>query len=124
MTEDFARRYTEAWCSHSPDAVASFFATDGSLSVNSGSPAIGREAISKVALGFYETFPDMQVMMDRLALVDGKPQYHWTLIGTSVSGKRVKISGFEKWTMSEGGLIQKSEGQFDAADYHRQLAAS
>ncbi|TFH19853.1 MAG: hypothetical protein E4H05_03635, partial [Acidimicrobiales bacterium] len=69
MTDDqfqeFAQRYTDAWTSHDPDAVASFFAEGGSLAVNGGEPAVGRAAIAAVAQGFYDAFPDTVLVMDR-----------------------------------------------------------
>ena len=34
----------------------------------------------------------------------------------------VRISGFEEWTIGGDGLILKSLGHFDEAEYHRQLA--
>jgi DNA integrity scanning protein DisA with diadenylate cyclase activity len=34
--DEFARSYATAWCSQNSDSVASFFAEDGSLSVNDG----------------------------------------------------------------------------------------
>ena len=37
----FANRYTAAWCSQHAASVASFFAVDGSLKINDGAPAIG-----------------------------------------------------------------------------------
>jgi alpha-L-rhamnosidase len=64
---DFATRYTAAWCSHDPASVASFFAKNGSLKVNDGQPAVGREAIADVARGFVTTFPDMKVLMDGIS---------------------------------------------------------
>ena len=51
---DFATRYTAAWCSIDADAVASFFAEDGSIAVNGGEPAVGRTAIVELVQGFYE----------------------------------------------------------------------
>ena len=48
MTE-FGARYTAAWSSHDAVAVASFYSADGSLTVNDGEPAVGREAIAAVA---------------------------------------------------------------------------
>ena len=36
---DFARRYTAAWCSQDPKSVAGFFAPTGSLRVNDAAPA-------------------------------------------------------------------------------------
>jgi uncharacterized protein (TIGR02246 family) len=47
----FAKRYAKAWCSHNPESVAAFFAENGSLSVNAGSPAVGRLAIADVVRG-------------------------------------------------------------------------
>ena len=70
-------------------------------------------------------FPDMQVLMDDLRLDGEKVEYHWTLVGTNTgpggTGKRVRISGFEEWTIGEDGLIAASLGHFDEAEYERQL---
>jgi hypothetical protein len=53
-------------------------------------------------------------------------RYHWTLTGTNTgpggTGKPVRVSGHEAWTLGAGGLIARSTGAFDAADYARQLA--
>ena len=38
---DFATRCTAAWCSQNAASVASFFAKDGSLKINSSDPSIG-----------------------------------------------------------------------------------
>ena len=49
---DFAERYTAAWCSQDAASVAAFYSVDGSLSVNDGTPAVGRSAITEVAQSF------------------------------------------------------------------------
>jgi len=49
---DFAARYTAAWCSQNAPSVAACYAQDGSLTVNGGTPAVGRKAITEVAQGF------------------------------------------------------------------------
>jgi predicted ester cyclase len=36
-------------------------------------------------------------------------------------GKRVRISGYELWQFDNDGLIAKSKGHFDSAEYERQL---
>jgi len=36
---EFARRYTDAWCSQDAGRVAAFFAPGGSLTINGGIPA-------------------------------------------------------------------------------------
>ena len=118
--QDFAERYTAAWCSEDPARVATFFAEDGSLQVNDGPPAVGREAIAAVARSFMTDFPDLQIILDRLVL--DPPQYHWTLVGTHGRTRRpVRVSGVEIWTMSADGLIARSLGAFDASDYVRQV---
>jgi hypothetical protein len=123
----FATRYTAAWCSQHAANVASFFAERGSLKINDGAPAIGRDAITNAAQGFMTAFPDLVVRMDRLAVNGTKTEYHWTLTGTNTgpggTGKFVRISGFEEWRFSTDGLIAESIGHFDAADYDHQLNA-
>jgi hypothetical protein len=123
---DFAERYTVAWCSQEADRVASFFAPNGSLAINGGKAAVGREAITAVAQSFMEAFPDLHLDMDDLRIRDGLPEYHWTLTGTNTGpggdGKRVRISGWEVWEIGVDGLIDESKGQFDEEDYLRQLS--
>ena len=70
-------------------------------------------------------FPDMIVIFDKFESRADATAFHWTLMGTNqgpgVSGKRVRISGYELWQIGNSGLIEKSEGYFDAAEYARQL---
>jgi uncharacterized protein (TIGR02246 family) len=123
--DDFATRYAKAWCSQNPENVASFFAENGSLSVNDGPPAVGRAAIAEVARGFMRDFPDMKVSMDEMTRKSDGTKFHWTLTGTNTgpggTGKRVRISGYELWQFDNGGLIENSKGHFDSAEYERQL---
>ena len=123
----FAADYTAAWCSQNASSVASFFSAGGSLQINDGNPSVGREAITAAAQSFMSAFPDLAVRMDRLAVEGGSITYHWTLTGTNTgpggSGKSVRISGYEQWRFGIDGLIAKSKGHFDAADYDRQLSA-
>jgi len=87
--------------------------------------AVGRTEITELARWFLSTLPDLKIIMDDLRLQEDCAEYYWTLIGTN-SGPggtthRVRISGFEKWTMGADGLIASSQGRFDAAEYQRQL---
>ncbi len=122
---EFATRYTEAWCSQDPARVAAFYAEDGVLAINGGEPAAGRAAIAADAEGFMTAFPDMVVEMDSLVRAGDRVTYHWTLTGTNTgpggTGQPVRIHGFEAWRFGPDGLIADSRGQFDAADYERQL---
>ena len=122
---DLATRYTKAWCGHDPASVASFYSPEGSLTVNGGLPAVGRKGVIEVARSFMSAFPDMQVFMDELLVNDETAEYHWTLVGTNTGpggkGNRVRVSGYEEWTIGSDGLIASSQGHFDAAEYQRQL---
>lgn len=124
---DFATKYTSAWCSQNAASVAAFFSPAGSLTINDDSSALGRTAITTAAQGFMTAFPDLVIHMDRLAVAGGSIEYHWTLTGTNTgpggTGKPVRISGYEEWRIGADGLIAESKGHFDAAEYERQLKA-
>ena len=120
--EEHASRYTSAWNSGDPSAVAGFFSPDGSLTINDGEPAVGRQAITEVASGFMNAFPDMQLEMTGLETTDTGTEYHWRFTGThSVTGAEVDLSGYEAWTFGDDKLVAQSLGNFDAADYERQV---
>jgi hypothetical protein len=123
--QDFATRYTAAWCSQDPASVAAFYSEYGSLTINEGIPSIGTEAITEVARSFMEAFSDMKVTMDRLDVTADHIKYLWTLTGTNDgpggSGNKVCISGFEEWIIDDEGLIAESRGHFDNEEYERQL---
>jgi hypothetical protein len=122
---EFARRYTAAWCSQNAASVAAFFSPDGSLRVNDAPAAVGRAAIAEVAQSFMSAFPDLRVAMDDVSAQGDEAEYRWTLTGTNTgpggTGRPVRISGFEKWLLDRDGRIASSEGEFDAAEYRRQL---
>lgn len=122
---EFARRYTAAWCSQDAASVAAFFAPGGSLTINGGTPSVGRGQITEAAQGFMTAFPDLKVYMDDLVEEGERVIYKWTLEGTNSgpggTGNRVRISGFENWRIGEDGLVAESLGNFDAAEYQRQL---
>ena len=124
-TTRIASRYTAAWCSQDAASVAAFFAPNGSLRVNDSAPAVGRGAITTVAQGFMTAFPDMQVLMDGVAIGDTGVVFRWTLVGTNTgpggTGRPVNISGHEAWRLGADGLIEESLGHFDSEDYRRQL---
>jgi nuclear transport factor 2 (NTF2) superfamily protein len=122
---EFARHYTSAWCSQNPARVAECFSPDGSLRVNDAAAAKGRNAIREVAQGFMVMFPDLELTMDDLNVDGGHTIYHWTLAGSNKgpggTGKKLRISGYEEWTIGADGLIAQSLGHFDEEEFQRQL---
>lgn len=124
---DMATRYAAAWSSQHPDSLATFYAGNGSLTVNAGIPSVGRAAITATAQGFMTAFPDMIVRMDSVSLDGSHAVFHWTWTGTNTgpggTGKAVRISGYEEWTLGPDGLITESKGHYDEAEYQRQVKA-
>ena len=122
---DFAQRYAAAWCSHEPASVAEHYAPTGSLTINGGPPAVGRAAITEAARGFMSALPDIEVVMNDLVVADSGIEFHWTFTGTNTgpggTGNRVRVTGFEEWTIADDGLIAESLGHYDQAEYERQL---
>ena len=120
---ELAERYAEAWSSHSPDAVASFYEENGRIAINNGEPMVGRAAIADAAKGFYSEFPDLVVHLDDIRTAGHNAIFVWTLEGThSETGNYVKVGGWEEWTLSDNVLISASLGRFDAVEYDRQVA--
>lgn len=123
--KDFATRYTAAWCSHDAARVASFYAPDGSITINNGTPSVGRAGVAAEAQGFMTTFPDLVVRMDAIEVNGSTVVFRWTATGTNSgsggNGNTVRFSGREEWTLGADGLIQASRGYFDEEDYQRQM---
>ena len=121
----FGTRYAAAWSSQNPASLASLYNENGSLTVNGGAPSVGRPAITETARGFMTGFPDMVVKMDHVSQDGGQAIFRWTWTGTNTgpggTGKSVRISGYEEWTIGADGLIAQSNGHFDEAEYQRQL---
>lgn len=67
----------------------------------------------------------MVVAMDGVGFQGDRAVHRWALTGTHTgpggSGKAVRSSGHEEWTLGADGLIAKSKGHFDEAEYERQL---
>jgi len=124
--KDLATRYTAAWCSRNAANVAKFFDEKGSLTINYGTPAVGRTQIAAAAQSFMTAFPDIVVTMDGVEFDGGRGIYRWTFTGTNTgpggTGRAVRISGQEEWSFGPGGLIYASQGRFDEDEYKRQLA--
>ena len=96
--------------------MAAHFSPDGSLTINDGTPAVGRDAITEAALSFMIALPDIQVLMDDLVVEDGGIEFRWTFTGTNTgpggTGNRVRVTGYEEWVLGTDGLIADSQGHY------------
>lgn len=120
-----AEGYTQAWCSRSGEAVASFFAEDASSVINAGPPTVGRAAIAEAMGAFFVDFPDLVLRMDDLRSGGKQAIFLWTLEGTNSgpggTGNVVSIVGWQNWRLDDDGLIVAADGGYDAEDYERQI---
>ena len=125
IDKDFGEKYAAAWSGQNAAAHANFFAPNGAQIVNNGTPAMGHDAIAKVAQGFMTAFPDMLVVCDSLPTTVKGVEFHWTLTGTNTgpdgTGKKIHISGVEILQFNSECLITESNGSFDEQEYNRQL---
>ena len=125
QAREMAESYTKAWCSHDPNAVASFYAEDGKIVINEGEPSNGRAEVVQMAQAFYDEFPDLIVKLDDVRTSGTYTIFLWTLEGTHSgpggTGNRVEVSGWEYWRLTDEGLVAESAGHFDAEDYQRQV---
>lgn len=124
---EFARGYAAAWSSQDPAKLAAFYSPGGSLKVNDGVAAIGRDAIEAKARGFMTAFPDMVVELVEVTFDENQVTFHWHWTGTNTgpdgTGNPVDLYGYEEWTIGDNGLISQSLGHYDEQEYQRQLQA-
>ncbi len=119
---NLARDYAIAWSSGDADAVASFFASDGQISINRGDPIVGRAAIAEMARGLFAEFPDLEVRCDMLRWAGNHAIFVWTLEGHHAqTGNNVVTRGWEEWELTADHEVQSSLDWFDADDYQRQI---
>ena len=72
-----AADYTAAWNSGSPEAVASFYAKDGRIVINNGTPWEGRDGVTAMAAGFYADVPDITVICEQVRYAGDHLAYLW-----------------------------------------------
>ena len=72
-----------------------------------------------------EAFPDMVVQLDSVRRMGGTVEFRWIWTGTNTgpggTGNAVRMNGYEEWTLSSDGLIAKSAGHYNEAEYQRQV---
>lgn len=121
--EQIAAAYTAAWNSGSAEAVAAFYAKEGTIVINRGNPWQGREGVAAMAAGFFSDVPDLKLACDGLRVAGDHVVYLWTFTGHHAETRKpLRISGWEEWDLDAEGKVAASRGWFDAADYDRQVA--
>jgi len=121
---EFARRYTDAWCSQDPARVAENYAPDGSSPSTTAHLSgarrhhRGRPIVHGRLPGYAGAHGrPRRTRRQRRIPLDARRNEH----GPGGTGHRVRISGFEEWTIGDDGLIASSLGHYDQAEYDRQV---
>lgn len=118
-----AEAYTAAWNTGHPEAVAGFFAEDGRIVINRGTPWLGRAGVTEMAAGFFADVPDLALVCDKMRCAGDHMAFLWTFTGThSETGKPLNIQGWEEWDIGPDHKVTASRGWFDAQEYARQVA--
>jgi uncharacterized protein (TIGR02246 family) len=116
-----AAAYTQAWNSGSSEAVAAFYAQDGQIVINRGSPWTGRKGVADMAAGFFADVPDLDLVCDAVRCAGNHVAFLWTFTGTHASsGNSLRVAGWEEWDLDPDLMIVASRGWFDVDDYARQ----
>jgi steroid delta-isomerase-like uncharacterized protein len=131
---EFAERYTAAWNSHDPDAVAACMAEDASFEDPSmTAPARGREEVAAFAVETFRGFPDVRVTPTEPPTIDEDGRLAiapWRMAGTNTgpidppgfapTGRGFVVEGVGLWRF-RGGLLWRYRDVYDTADLARQL---
>ena len=118
-----AADYTAAWNSKSAMAVASFYAEDGEIIINSGDPWTGRSRVQEMAAGFYADVPDLTLTCDDIRCSGTHAIFVWTFTGHDAqTGNPLSVRGWEEWEIGDDLKVNASRGWFDADDFTRQAS--
>ncbi|MBS0365333.1 MAG: nuclear transport factor 2 family protein [Proteobacteria bacterium] len=119
----FAAAYTSAWNTGSPQNVAAYFAEDGEIVINRGTPWRGRAGIAEMAAGFFADVAGMKLTCDAVRGAGSHVVYLWTFTGHAArTGNALTVHGWEEWEIGDDLKIRASRGWYDAPDYARQVA--
>jgi len=113
MSLERATEFAEAWNTHDPDFVASFFATGGALytSIGSGSYGdsyFGREEIRRGAKAFFDRFPDGRFEDIKVIVSGNIGTLEWNFTMSGADGKRYATAGCDLLEFEEELVLRKS----------------
>ena len=120
--EDLATRYTEAWNSKVPEAVAAFHLPTSTNVIKDGEPSVGHAGITAMAAGFHADVPDLHLVCEGMRGAGSRALYLWRFTGHHAeTGNPLDVQGWEEMKLDEDGMVTSSVGWFDSEDYARQV---
>jgi len=121
--ESLAAAYTTAWNTGSSESVAAYYAENGEIVINRGTPWRGSSGIAKMAAGFFADVSGMKLTCDGVRCSGSHVIYLWTFTGhAAMTGNALTVHGWEEWDVGDDLKVKASRGWYDAEDYARQVA--
>ncbi len=112
------QRYSEAWNSHDPDAIAAMHTEDTRFCTHGAGPAAeGRGAMRTAAAETFAQFPQFASKPIRVLLGSDHWVIEWTMINADLSVDCVDVIALED------GLVKTKDTYFDFAQLQVAMAA-
>lgn len=112
VTQKILKEFLEAFNRHDLDAIMDYFAEDCVFYMPRGSTPRGDRYVGKteVRRGLakrFEGIPDVHYGEDQHWVYRDFGVSEWTLTGTAVSGKKIKVRGVDLLEFARGKIIRK-----------------
>ncbi len=112
------QRYSEAWRSHDPDAIAALHTEDTRFCTHGAGPAAeGREAMRTTAAETFAQFPEFGSKPIRTLFGPDHWVLEWTMVNADLSVDCVDVITLE------GGLVKTKDTYFDFAQLQVAMAS-
>jgi hypothetical protein len=119
-----AAAYRAAWNTGSPDAVASFYAQDGEIVINRGTPWQERSSVGKMAARFYADVTDLVLACNDVRIAGDHVAFFWTFTGSDCgTGNPLTVVGWAEWDLGADYKVTVLRGWFHAYEHARQVNA-
>ncbi len=115
QTKESILQLVEAWNSHDPERVASWYAEDCyGLDVAIARPQLGREGVRQMFAAYYHAFPDLQITPDEIIVEGDQVALFWTARGTHLgsilnipgSGRCITARGVNRLVLQDGKIVE------------------
>lgn len=112
VTHEVLKGFLEAFNRHDLDAIMEYFADDCVFYMPRGSSPRGDRYVGKqeVRAGLakrFEGLPDVHYGEEQHWVCGDFAASEWTLTGTSVSGKKIKVRGVDLLEFADGKITRK-----------------
>lgn len=115
QTLQLIEQLLEAWNSHDPARVASWYTEDCyGLDVAIARPQIGREGIQRMFEEYYRAFPDLRLSKNEIIVDDDRVALFWAAQGTHMgailnipaTGRSIAVQGVNRLVFKDGKVCE------------------